>query len=331
MRDGYVLKSGETGEPGPQELALINAYTRRPFEAGEIYAFSVVLCDNEIDRDCERFTVDALQKLSRLFVGKTGIFDHSMKSENQTARIFSARVETDETRRTRAGEPYCRLIARAYLPRTAKNADLILELESGIKKEVSVGCAVGSVTCSVCGADLKKGGCGHVKGRAYGERGREKICCAVLDEPTDAYEWSFVAVPAQREAGVVKAFAPERKGEPDMEELKKAIGGQGGEVVLSKDEAEKLLRRVEELEEQAEYGKRCREQLCGNVVRLCALAQPQLPAQAMRRAAERMTLEDLQAFEKAFQSRVDELLPARPQLAARKKPPEGPGNAPFRI
>jgi len=162
VRDGYIVKNASDRALGTDELAEINRYTRRAFTADEVYAFTVVLCDSEVDRDYERFTVDALQKLSELYLGKTGIFDHSMKSSDQTARIFSTKVETDESRRTAAGEPYSRLVARAYLPRTAKNADLILEIESGIKKEVSVGCAVNKVTCSICGGNMKLGGCNHM-------------------------------------------------------------------------------------------------------------------------------------------------------------------------
>ena len=41
--------------------------------------------------------------------------------------------------------------AWAYMLRTEKNADLIAEIEGGIKKEVSVGCSVGRRVCSVCG------------------------------------------------------------------------------------------------------------------------------------------------------------------------------------
>ena len=33
-----------------------------------------------------------------------------------------------------------------------------------------------------------------------------KLCYFTLKAPTDAYEWSFVAVPAQRKAGVMKSF-----------------------------------------------------------------------------------------------------------------------------
>ena len=61
-------------------------------------------------------------------------------------------------------------MARAYLPRTAKHQDFITELASGIKKEVSVGCAVNRLRCYICGEDLKKGACRHQKGKTYDGR-----------------------------------------------------------------------------------------------------------------------------------------------------------------
>ena len=56
-----------------EELALIGKFARKELKQEEIYTFSVILCDNEIDRDNEKFTVSALNKLAELFVGKTGI------------------------------------------------------------------------------------------------------------------------------------------------------------------------------------------------------------------------------------------------------------------
>ncbi len=64
------------------------------------------LCDNEVDRDFERFDRAALEKLSELFVGRTGIFDHSWSAGGQTARIYRAEVIEEETRTT-AGDKYC--------------------------------------------------------------------------------------------------------------------------------------------------------------------------------------------------------------------------------
>lgn len=195
------------------KMDKINRYTRRRFTEDEVYCFSVILCDNEIDRDGEKFSVTALKKLAELYVGKTGIWSHDPKGENQTARIYETEVISDPSRKTADGEEYTYLKASAYMVRTDSNADLIREIEGGIKKEVSVGCSVSKRVCSVCGADRSKGSCAHRKGRSYGGR----KCFDILSEPTDAYEWSFVAVPAQKCAGVTKRFSAEGEKSADAE------------------------------------------------------------------------------------------------------------------
>ena len=44
-------------------LEKINRFTRRKLTEDEVYVFSVILCDNDIDRDCERFSDNALEAL----------------------------------------------------------------------------------------------------------------------------------------------------------------------------------------------------------------------------------------------------------------------------
>ena len=78
MPEGYLCKDYQPLQTDQQEMELINRYSRRTLSPEEVYRFTVVLCDNDIDRDYERFTKDALEILSTLYVGKTGIFDHSM-------------------------------------------------------------------------------------------------------------------------------------------------------------------------------------------------------------------------------------------------------------
>ena len=46
------------------------------------------LCDNQTDRDLEYFARADLEQLAELFVGKTGIFDHSWSAKDQRARIY---------------------------------------------------------------------------------------------------------------------------------------------------------------------------------------------------------------------------------------------------
>ncbi len=240
MEHNMIIGSFET--PNEQELKEINTYTRRSFSADEVYAFSVVLCDNEVDRDFERFTEKALEGLAELFKGVTGIFDHSHKSENQCARIFSCKAERVAGRKNSLGEPYCRLFARAYMPKSDKASELMLQIDAGIKKEVSVGCSMASSTCSVCGKPA--GFCTHVKGRHYkNSLGVRKLCFFELSEPKDAYEWSFVAVPAQPGAGVVKSFTGEN--EFRFFNLTKCL--ERGRVTLTEQEALQLAKDFESL------------------------------------------------------------------------------------
>ncbi len=201
-------------------MEKINRFAVEPLEAKDVYCFSVMLCDNDIDRDNERFSVSALNELAKLFLGKTGIFDHDPKGEKQTARIFETSVEQLPDRVTSDGQPYYALFAKAYMVRTSSNADLIKEIGGGIKKEVSVSCSIAKKTCSVCGADRSVSACSHVKGRQYGE----KLCYVTLDEPTDAYEWSFVAVPAQINAGVTKRYDSRREESRLVSKLKGELG-----------------------------------------------------------------------------------------------------------
>ncbi|MCR5539361.1 MAG: hypothetical protein K6F71_00790 [Ruminococcus sp.] len=209
--------SGEKIGITDEVMEKINRYAVGTLKAEQVYCFSVLLCDNEVDRDYERFSDTALEKLAEMFCGRTGIFDHDNSSKGQTARIYDTEVRGYPDRKTADGRDYRALIGFAYMVRTDRNKSLIAEIEGGIKKEVSVGCAVAKRICSVCGADGAKGGCSHIKGRSYGG----KLCYVTLDEPLDAYEWSFVAVPAQRAAGVTKVYG-DREVNAEIEKLRAA-------------------------------------------------------------------------------------------------------------
>lgn len=200
-----------------ETLDKINKLTRRPFTGDEVYTFSVILCDNEIDRDGERFSDKALEELKDRFVGKTGIFDHDPTASNQNARIYETELITDNSRTTVYGVPYKYLKASAYMVRTDENRTLISEIDGGIKKEVSISCSAAKRICSICGCDITENRCSHIKGKSYSG----VQCCTILDNITDAYEWSFVAVPAQINAGVTKRYSIASKakgGESNMNE-----------------------------------------------------------------------------------------------------------------
>ena len=77
-----------SGVPTAAQMEAINAMAKGKMTAAQLYVFSLRLCDDQIDRDLERFDTLALPALAKLFIGKTGIIDHCWSSENQVARIF---------------------------------------------------------------------------------------------------------------------------------------------------------------------------------------------------------------------------------------------------
>ena len=302
-----------SGKAAPGELELINKYTRTPLNENDVYVFSVVLCDNDIDRDCERFSDSSLEKLSELYVGVTGITDHEAKSSNQSARVFSCKTETLNDRQCSDGRTYKRLFARAYIPRNDRSRPLIEELESGIKKEVSVGCSVKRRICSICGNDIAV--CDHIRGRKYAG----KLCYVTLDEPTDAYEWSLVAVPAQKMAGVVKSYDRininkhnNEKGVSKTDIEKKLFAGE--EQSFSAEEMKELISKFKSLEKKAFDGEFYRDKLIKEVKSLSAIVLPELGEDTLGRITEELSVRQLDELIKAFQVRAEDILPVRPQL-----------------
>lgn len=275
-----------SGTPDERQLAKINTFSKSPLTAQEVYCFSVRLCDDLPDRDFECFDTAALPELAALFRGKTGIVDHDWSAERQIARIYDTEVLTEDG---------CSLIcAHCYMLRTDKNADLIADIEGGIRKEVSVGCAMQTATCSICGSVY--GACEHRKGVCYDG----KTCLAVLSEPTDAYEFSFVAVPAQREAGVLKA----KKGGVCMT-LREFVEKSG---------TPEFCDRLKELEAEADFGKQCRQSELTELISLALLLDFGADEAILRKCFEPLGAQELHELKRAMAQKAAELYPPKAQL-----------------
>ena len=277
------------GVPVGRQLEAINALAKAELTAEQVYVFSLRPCDDQVDRDHERFDTEALAELARLFIGKTGILDHQWSAGNQVARIF----ETEVVREDRVSY----IKAWAYIRRGGRAEELIADIEAGILKEVSVGCAMGMAVCSVCGSEY--GTCGHRKGEHYDGQ----LCCAILREPMDAYEFSFVAVPAQRESGVLKALG----GGKTLKELAEEFGAQGEYRVLFKD---------------AQLGRQYARQLQDDVVRLCLSLELGVAEPVLRSVFGHAAGEDLLAVKAALENRLTESMPMLCQLMPGNKAEE---------
>lgn len=292
MIEGYVEKSLAASS---SDIEKINQYTRREFSEDMFYIFSVVLCNNDIDRDFEKFSLNTLKQLADMFIGKTGIFDHSMKASDQKARIFDTYIQKLDGKRTADNEELYQLKAKAYMLKSEENMPLIAEIEAGIKKEVSVSCSVEKSICSICGKDKRTQGCEHIGGRSYNGR----LAHTILEGAKDAYEFSFVAVPAQRDAGVTKSFDYKKKG-CSMTDIIKALSTCDGDITFSKSQALSLADKISALDEDAQLGREYKKTLANEVVSLCSKAMPDMDLGIFANVASVMTTKELIAFKKAF-------------------------------
>lgn len=268
------------GVPTPEQLEKIHLQSKAPLSAEQVYCFSVQLCSDRPDRDFERFDTAALPVLAELFIGKTGICDHEWSARRQLARIFDTSVEQSDGASV--------LVAWAYMLRDEESLPVIEKIEAGIHREVSVGCAMGEVRCSICGSPY--GTCEHRKGESYGG----ETCYGVLCDPRDAYEFSFVAVPAQPEAGVRKGFGEDA--------------------------------RQKELERDAALGQRYLASLKGESVRLALSLGIGVERTLLEAMVRSLDEGHLLALNKALRELRDKKYPVTTQLPGTKGEPFGIGS-----
>lgn len=238
---GVVCKvaSVQPLEVTDEDLKKINKYTLSPVTADDVFIFKATMADNEQDdRNHMPFDLKALQALNKLYPGKTMLKDHVRRADNQVARIYDTELIQNPNKQTELGELHTELVAKIYMIKTDSNKDLIAEILGGIKKEVSTSCMPEKMICNICGTDNMKKYCRHWPGVEYtvedgSAEGKKKRCKMLLSGAKEAYELSFVAVPAQPRAGTHKSagFAkpvsetddqdPEVKGQVETDHIDK--------------------------------------------------------------------------------------------------------------
>ena len=195
-----------------EDLKKINKYTLSPVKAEDVFIFKATIADNEQDdRNYMPFNLKALQDLKKLYPGRTMLKDHSRRADNQIARVYDTELVQNANKQTELGELYTELVAKIYMIKTDSNKDLIAEIIGGIKKEVSTSTVPEKMVCSICGVDNMKDWCRHFPGRDYDVadatgKSTKKRCKMLLHGAKEAYELSFVAVPAQPRASTHKSI-----------------------------------------------------------------------------------------------------------------------------
>ena len=146
-----------------------------------LYYFNCVLVTDEVDDDNEKFTIQALREMCSMFIGKIGIID--AYGTTFRPRIFDTKIKQEHG--------VTKLKASAYI--YINSEDGVDELKDFLSthKECSISCSCTRKVCSICGRNLHREPCQHVKGKPYGR----KDCVYKLSGVTDVYEWSFVQEP----------------------------------------------------------------------------------------------------------------------------------------
>ena len=149
----------------------------------DLYYFKFTLVDDKIDIDNERFTEQALYKMSEMYIGKIGFI--GVNGQAYTARIFDSWVNKKN------GVSEVEALAYMYL-----NDAIVEEVSDFLlgHDKFSLSCSCNSKRCSICGKNQFKESCEHVKGKEYGNHIK---CFYELSDISDVYEWAAVVEPEE--------------------------------------------------------------------------------------------------------------------------------------
>ncbi len=273
-------------EVNEKDLELINKYTLVPLNKNDVYTFKVQICDNDVDRVGDKMTDGFLEQVAEHITGVTGLKDHDWNVENQLARLYDAEIVTDDST-TILGEPRKYVLGKAYT--LSKNEDLIDNINAGLLKETSISFNSKNDTCSICGMPMVKdendiGHCSnrHIAGNYYDG----KLCYNKIDQLEDILEWSLVAVPCQRKAGInsknmggsnimkkaellIRQFISSKsydKADPEDKAALDEVVDKAEDIELSDEDIRKLIdengklkNKVKELEDQVKAANEGRE------------------------------------------------------------------------
>ena len=268
-------------------------------------------------------TLDKLKQSLDLNGAAQGLENLGEAAKKCNMSTLSSSVEAVQGKKNSVGDDYFRLVARAYMPVSESNKELRLSIDSGITREVSVGCAVEKTLCSICGNDINSHECSHIKGETYGD----VLCFGELTNPYDAYEFSFVAVPAQKQAGVIKSFAGKEK---SMSDILKSIE-KCEAVALSENDSKKLKSYIDSLKKQASDGVYYRNTLIGDVLKYSAVVQPEISRKTMESVTASLSIEELKEFKNAYEKKMNGDETVKPQLFVEKSERKTDLNTEFKI
>jgi hypothetical protein len=179
------------------DLDLINQFTKRKFSADELYVGSMLLCNTEVDRSFERFTLDGLGQFQQTIVGKSLLIGHDHQAAPEGLFFDAAIAQDGSGKKDLSGSDVQHLAASFYLVKTKQNEHLRAQIDGGVYRYVSVGFMYEELTCDICGNSLFSQDCPHIPGREYDVDGTKVTATAVYTGKAEAVEGSIVYLGCQ--------------------------------------------------------------------------------------------------------------------------------------
>lgn len=202
--------------PSGEQLAKINEFTQSTKSAEDVICFSTLSCNDQLDRDLDRFTAECVEDFAKLpepysSVGKGYMVSHDY-TKLPVGTVFEVGTENIE------GVKH--LTNSVFMPNTEQYKNFIENIDFGIYRFVSVGVMLDDSACTVCSSPMVGNYwtfClenGHEKGLWYDPNSDEKdswgwaepvaegtkgavLCTRDLFTPKDFYELSQVFLGAQ--------------------------------------------------------------------------------------------------------------------------------------
>ena len=182
------------------DLAAINALSSTRLKWEDVFVRSMYLCsDQPCETDWSRFTPRALEQIVQLVVGQSVISGHDRRSL-PLARFFKAAVVQRSGGEAGLSSQWVRAWFY-WLRETSGATDLLLNIDGGIYREVSIAWRYRHWKCSICGQE--DGICHHRPGELVGN----ERCLRIIDEVLDVLEGSLVYKGADAGAILTRSVA----------------------------------------------------------------------------------------------------------------------------
>lgn len=213
------------GPPSPRQLVEINRFLpsgAEPFTSDQVISIPFLAADNLINRSGDKWDVDSLRQMARLFPGLPATLDHDWESTlKEWGRVYSAQlVESSDVPMEaleRAGnkglnngvvkkEGFWQVVCQVF---ATVDKPIVQMLNSGHSGSVSTGgFQFRDYHCSECGTTFDDPKCPHIPDNPWLTRAeRKELSIAPYSVRVGLYdlaEISIVTVPRLPNAGIIR-------------------------------------------------------------------------------------------------------------------------------